>query len=64
MLIIEDILLDLLEVKCFSVFDVKDGFWYVCLDYESFFMIIFNSFFGRFCWFCMFFGINIVLEEF
>lgn len=62
--IIEDILLDFSCVKVFSIFDVKNGFWYIEFDEESLKFIIFNMFFGRYCWLWLFFGFFFVLEEF
>lgn len=54
--IIEDILLDFSCVKVFSKFDVNNGFCYIEFDEESLKLIIFNMFFGRYCWLWLFFG--------
>lgn len=46
------------------VLDVKNGFWYIQLDELSSFVIIFGIFWGCYWWFCLFFGVFLVLEEF
>lgn len=64
MFIIEDIVIRFYGVKVFFVFDVKNGFWYVKLDEELSYLIIFYTFFGRYRWCRMFFGISFVFEVF
>lgn len=64
MFIIEDIVIRLYGVKVFLVFDIKNGFWYVKLDAESLYFIIFFIFFGCYRWCRKLFGMIFVLEVF
>ena len=55
---IEEIATKLNGAKLFSVFDASNGFWQVELDDESSSLTTFNTFFGRYRWKRMPFGIN------
>ena len=61
---LEDILPDLGEVKVFSVFDARNGFWHIKLDESSSKLTTFNTAFGRYRWIRMPFGISSAPEEY
>ena len=61
---IEDILPELGDIKVFSVFDAKNGFWHVKLDDESSKLTSFNTVFGKYKWNRLPFGLNISSEEY
>jgi hypothetical protein len=48
--IIDDLLPELSKAKVFSVCDVKNRFWHVCLDEESSYLTTFGTPFGRYSW--------------
>ena len=61
---IDDILSDLANARIFTVADVKNGFWHVCLDEESSEKTTFSTPWGKFKWKRMPFGISPAPEEF
>ena len=61
---IEEILPELTNAKVFSTVDVKNGFWHVALDEDSFYLTTFNTPHGRYRWLRMPFGISSAPEEF
>ena len=61
---IEEVINDLSDVKYFSVFDAKDGYWHVKLTERSSKLTTFNTPFGRYRWLRMPFGIKSASEEF
>lgn len=64
MFILNEYFYKLSVVKCFLLVDVKDGFFYILFDEELLWMIIMYILYGRYRWFCLFFGIISVFEEF
>ena len=62
--VIDDLLPDLSKARYFTVADVKNGFWHVCLDEESSKLTTFATPWGRYRWLRMPFGIAPAPEEF
>lgn len=60
----DDIFAELFDKRYFTVFDLKDGFWQVKLDYESSLLTTFNSPLGRFRWNRLVMGISSAPEIF
>ena len=54
---IEDIATRLHGAKVFTIVDVKNGFWHVALDEQSYYLTTFYTPFGRYRWKRMPFGI-------
>ena len=62
--VIEDVLLELFNVKVFSKADLKDGFLHIELDDESSLLTTFQTPWGHYCWKRMPFGISPAPELF
>ena len=61
---IEDVLPELTNARCFTVLDTKNGFWHVSLDEESSYATTFGIPWGRYRWLRMPFGISPAPGEF
>lgn len=61
---LDDILPDVGNLKVFSVFDAKNGFWHVKLDKKSSKLTCFNTMFGKYIWNRLPFGLNVSSEEY
>lgn len=60
----EEVVVELNDVRVFSVFDVKFGFWYIKFYEVSMQLLIFDNLFGRYQYLRMLFDINLVFEVF
>ena len=61
---IEEIATRLYGAKCFSILDVRNGFWHIPLDEDSSRLTTFNTPFGRYRWKRLPFGISSAPEVF
>ena len=61
---IEEVATRLCGAKCFSLLDVRNGFWHVPLDEDSSLLTTFNTPFGRYRWTRLPFGISSAPEVF
>ena len=64
MRILDDVLPELNQLKVFSVFDAKNGFWHVKLDKASSKLTCFNTVFGKYIWNRLPFGLKVSSEEY
>ena len=62
--ILEDVIAELNEVKIYSTFDAKDGYWQIKLGDKSSEMTTFSTPFGRYKWLRLPFSINVASKEF
>ena len=51
-------------MKCFSLFDVQEGFLHIPLDEESSRMTMMHALFEQYLWWCPTFGISSAMEKF
>ena len=61
---IEDIATRLHGAKLFTILDIRNGFWHICLDEKSSMITTFNTPFGRYRWKRLPFGISSAPEVF
>lgn len=61
---LDDILPELSRARVFSLADIRNGFWHVCLDEQSRRLTTFGTPYGRYCWNRMPFGIAPAPEVF
>ena len=61
---IEDIATCLEGAKLFTILDIRNGFWHICLDEKSTMITIYNTPFGQYRWKRLPFRISSALEVF
>lgn len=62
--VLEDILLELSKVRVFFIVDFKFGYWYCVFAFEFSVFIIFVTFYGRYRWRRLLFGLCVSSEIF